>query len=165
MRQHGCRTHAFFLAVLLLPLASCAVPRERVLGTGQPANVLVCARTAPAPPANRFNIGPNGGLLRVGENELRIPRHALNREVVVTFAENPSDTVGVRLDTENVQFELPVELVISMRRCGNVGTAWNIWRIRPQTAPEQLKTRIHGNMARAWVEQHSGFIVASRASE
>lgn len=163
MPQHGRLTHTLFLAVLLFPLASCAaIPREQVRSTGSLTPPLVCARTAPAPPADRFRVGPNGGLLRVGGNELRIPKNALSREVIVTFGENPSDTVGVTLDTENVQFEHPVELVISMQRCTDPGTAWSIWRIRPQTAPEELETRITGRIARTWFQQHSGFIVASR---
>lgn len=166
MRLHGRRTQALFLAALTFPLAYCAtIGPERVLFTGQPDTVLVCPRTGPAPPADRFRIGPVGGHLRVGENELRIPPLALSREVVVTFGENPSDTVGVTLDTEGAEFAHDVELVISMQRCGNVGSNWSIWRITPQSPPQMLATRITGNRARTRFRGHSGFIIAGRTSD
>jgi hypothetical protein len=166
MRLHGRRSQALFLAALMLPLAYCAtIGQERVLYTGQPDAVLVCPRTVPAPPADRFRIGPIGGHLRVGENELRIPPHALSRDVIVTFGENPSDTVGVTLDTEGAEFAHEVELVISMERCGSVGSNWAIWRITPEAPPQMLDTRITGNRALTYFRSHSGFIIAGRTGD
>jgi hypothetical protein len=62
-------------------------------------------------------VGPAGGIIRVGGHVLVIPRGALSRSVTIT-AESPSDAVAsVRFQPEGLQFQRSATLTLDYSNC------------------------------------------------
>jgi hypothetical protein len=62
-------------------------------------------------------IGPDGGSLKVGPHELKIPKGALDHEVVISAVAPVSDLVEVQLQPEGLRFAQPAQLKLSYDRC------------------------------------------------
>jgi hypothetical protein len=62
-------------------------------------------------------IGPNGGTLHVGENELVIPKGALDQEQLITMEAPTSSLVDVRFEPHGLQFERSAQLKLSYKGC------------------------------------------------
>jgi len=62
-------------------------------------------------------IGPDGGSLKVGPHELKIPKGALDHEVVISAVAPVSDLIEVNLQPEGLRFDKPAELKLSYDRC------------------------------------------------
>jgi hypothetical protein len=62
-------------------------------------------------------IGPNGGHIKLGEHELRIPKGALDHEVLITMERPVSDLVEVRIEPHGLRFARTVELELSYAHC------------------------------------------------
>jgi len=62
-------------------------------------------------------IGPNGGSIRVGDHELRVPAGALDHEVLITAEAPVSSVAVVNLEPHGLQFAQPVQLELSYRNC------------------------------------------------
>lgn len=62
-------------------------------------------------------IGPEGGKLKVGPHELKIPKGALSDYVLITAELPLSDMVEVRFEPHGLQFEKPAELSVSYKHC------------------------------------------------
>jgi hypothetical protein len=62
-------------------------------------------------------IGRDGGVIRVGDHKLEIPRNALQRNTVITV-ERPSDNVAsVRLSPHGLQFNRTATLTLDYSHC------------------------------------------------
>jgi hypothetical protein len=71
-------------------------------------------------------IGPAGGTLRVGNNELVVPPGAL-LESVMLRGEVPADTVAsIRFSPEGLTFHRPAGLVLDAQGCTDPGSAAKI---------------------------------------
>lgn len=82
-------------------------------------HVVACTRRYVA--EDSAAIGPAGGVLRVGNNELHIPAGAL-LETVMIRGEVPPDTMAsIRLYPEGLQFRKAAGLVLDVDGCGDVG--------------------------------------------
>lgn len=129
---------SMLLAVLVLGSGSCTSDRQDIiagpsnqsvspdlgsglLGTGIGEGLLSCR---PLPYAvTRQEVGPEGGVLRVGPHVLVIPAGALRTAVTIT-AEAPSDRVNsVRLFPEGLHFQdgHPARLTLSYSNCSLLG--------------------------------------------
>jgi hypothetical protein len=87
-------------------------------------HVIACTRRDAL--SDSATIGPSGGILRLGNNELLIPGGALLEPVTIR-ADVPSDTVAsIRFYPEGLQFRKPVGLVIDADGCGDPGEAAKI---------------------------------------
>ena len=62
-------------------------------------------------------IGPDGGSLKVGPHELKVPKGALDHEVVISAVAPVSDLIEVELEPEGLHFDKPAELKLSYDRC------------------------------------------------
>jgi hypothetical protein len=62
-------------------------------------------------------IGPNGGSLKVGAHELRIPKGALDQEVLITMERPVSELVEVELEPHGLEFNRAVNLDLSYSHC------------------------------------------------
>ena len=62
-------------------------------------------------------IGPDGGSVKVGPHELKIPKGALDHEVVISAVAPVSDLIEVELQPEGLHFDKPAELKLSYDRC------------------------------------------------
>jgi hypothetical protein len=62
-------------------------------------------------------IGPNGGTIKVGPHELRIPAGALDHEVIISAVVPVSNRVEVQLQPEGLQFATPARLKLSYSQC------------------------------------------------
>jgi hypothetical protein len=90
-----------------------------VVGTlGSVTDLLACSEQPYA--VARQSIGPNGGMLRVGEHTLQIPGNAVSRTVVITAEQIPGKTNSVRFSPEGLQFEKPAVLTMSYENCAVV---------------------------------------------
>ena len=67
-------------------------------------------------------IGPNGGTIKLGANELRIPKGALDHEVIITGVAPVSDLVEVDFQPEGLRFQVPAELKLDYSHC--VAPSW-----------------------------------------
>jgi hypothetical protein len=106
-------------------LAACAndatAPSEVEFGKGATTNPDTgLVRCKPQPYAVKSAlIGPDGGAIKIGHNEFKVPQGALNETVLITM-ELPSDTVkSVRFSPEGLSFNpaaLP-ELKLDYKGC------------------------------------------------
>jgi hypothetical protein len=62
-------------------------------------------------------IGPGGGHLKLGSNELRIPKGALDRDVLITMERPVSQLVEVVIQPHGLRFAKQVELELSYDHC------------------------------------------------
>jgi hypothetical protein len=62
-------------------------------------------------------IGPNGGHIKLGENELRIPKGALDHDVLITMERPVSQLVEVVIQPHGLHFAKDVELELSYSHC------------------------------------------------
>lgn len=62
-------------------------------------------------------IGPNGGSIKIGPHELRIPQGALDHEVVISAVAPVSTKVEVELQPEGLHFAVPARLKLSYSGC------------------------------------------------
>ena len=86
-----------------------------------PGHVVACERRVAE--ADSALIGPSGGTLRVGTNELVVPPGAL-LEPVILRGEVPADTVAsIRLFPEGLTFRRPAGLVLDVSGCADPGDA------------------------------------------
>jgi hypothetical protein len=86
-----------------------------------PGRLVACEQRVAA--ADSAFIGPSGGTLRVGNNELVVPPGALTHSVMVR-GEVPADTVAsIRLFPEGLVFRRPAGLVLDAAGCDNPGGA------------------------------------------
>ena len=69
-------------------------------------------------------IGANGGSLKVGEHELRIPKGALDHDVLITVERPVSELVEVKIQPHGLHFDKPVELELSYARCVQPPLFW-----------------------------------------
>ena len=89
-----------------------------------PGRLVACERRDVA--ADSALIGPAGGTLRVGANELVVPPGALTAAVMVR-GEVPEDTVAsIRLFPEGLVFRKPAGLVLDTDGCADPGDAAKI---------------------------------------
>ena len=103
------------------PVDTASTPVDTTNGT--PVAFLVCAAQPYA--AGSAWIGPNGGEIKVGKNEFKVPQGALDAPTFITM-EVPSDTIrSVRFGPEGLTFKsgaLP-ELKLDYEGCPNRTTA------------------------------------------
>ena len=66
------------------------------------------------------NIGPQGGVIRVGEHTLAIPGNAVSGTVRITAEQIPGRTNSVRFKPEGLRFEKPAVLTMSYENCAVV---------------------------------------------
>jgi hypothetical protein len=86
-----------------------------------PGRLVACEQRIAA--ADSALIGPSGGTLRVGNNELVVPPGALTQSVLLR-GEVPADTVAsIRLFPEGLVFRRPAGLVLDAAGCDNPGGA------------------------------------------
>jgi hypothetical protein len=84
-------------------------------GAPPPGHLIACERREVAVDSAR--IGPSGGTLRVGNNELVIPAGALKATVTIR-GEVPADTIAsIRLLPEGLEFSKPASLVLDAQGC------------------------------------------------
>jgi len=62
-------------------------------------------------------IGPNGGSIKVGEHELRIPKGALDHDVLITMERPVSELIEVQIQPHGLHFARDVELELSYSHC------------------------------------------------
>jgi hypothetical protein len=62
-------------------------------------------------------IGPEGGSIKIGPHELRIPAGALDHEVVISAVAPVSTLVEVQLQPEGLQFATPAKLKLNYSQC------------------------------------------------
>jgi hypothetical protein len=90
-----------------------------VVGTlGSVTDLLVCSSQPYAVASQQ--IGPRGGVLRVGRHTLQIPGNAVSGSVVITAEQIPGKTNSVRFSPEGLQFEKPAVLTMSYENCAVV---------------------------------------------
>jgi len=90
--------------------------------TGTATGLVGTLLTCEAQPfvASQGTFGPNGGILRLGEHSLVIPRGALSSSVTIR-AERPSDGVAsIRFYPEGLRFLKPAALTMSYEHCNLV---------------------------------------------
>jgi hypothetical protein len=63
------------------------------------------------------NVGPTGGLVRVGPHSLMIPPGALDRTVAITASTKAGDVVKVDFQPEGLRFTSPATLRLSYAHC------------------------------------------------
>lgn len=85
---------------------------------GSVTDLLTCS-TQPYAITSR-NIGPQGGLIRVGSHTLSIPGNAVSGTVRITAEQIPGKTNSVRFSPEGLQFEKPAVLTMSYENCALV---------------------------------------------
>lgn len=86
-----------------------------------PGRVIACEQRTAA--ADSALIGPSGGTLRVGNNELVVPPGALLKPVMLR-GEVPPDTIAsIRLSPEGLTFRRPAGLVLDVSGCADAGVA------------------------------------------
>jgi hypothetical protein len=91
------------------------------LSAMMPGRLVACEQRIAA--ADSALIGPSGGTLRVGNNELVVPPGALTENVLLR-GEVPADTVAsIRLSPEGLVFRRPAGLVLDAAGCANPGEA------------------------------------------
>jgi hypothetical protein len=90
-----------------------------LVGTlGSVTDLLLCS---PQPYATTTqDIGPNGGVLKVGAHSLVIPGNALRGTVRITAEQVPGKTNSVRFSPEGLQFEKPAVLTMNYGNCALV---------------------------------------------
>jgi hypothetical protein len=89
-----------------------------------PGRLVACERRAAV--ADSAQIGPSGGTLRVGANELVVPPGAL-METVMLRGEVPDDTVAsIRLFPDGLVFRKPAGLALDTEGCADPGGAAKI---------------------------------------
>jgi hypothetical protein len=90
-------------------------------GSAAPGRLVACERREAA--VDSALIGPSGGTLRVGTNELVVPAGAL-LEPVMLRGEVPDDTVAsIRLFPEGLVFRKSAGLVLDTQGCADPGSA------------------------------------------
>jgi hypothetical protein len=62
-------------------------------------------------------IGPDGGSIKIGPHELKIPAGALDHEVVISAVAPVSTLVEVQLQPEGLHFQVPVKLKLNYSQC------------------------------------------------
>jgi hypothetical protein len=62
-------------------------------------------------------IGPEGGTLHVGKHELKIPKGALDHEVVITGEAPVSELAEVELEPHGLTFDRPAQLKLNYDNC------------------------------------------------
>jgi hypothetical protein len=62
-------------------------------------------------------IGRDGGVIRVGDHKLEIPRNALKRNTVITAERPTGDVASVRLSPHGLQFERSATLTLDYSHC------------------------------------------------
>ena|GEM_PF-1848649 len=97
-------------------------PEDTTLAAQDPSvpgtSVLVCD---PQPYASAtVEIGRSGGLIVVGNHNLRIPQGALSHRVVITMEQVEGTANSVRFSPEGLFFERPAVLTLSYKNCPNV---------------------------------------------
>jgi hypothetical protein len=96
-------------------LAAHGTKGQRLERTSPPGHVLVCERREALVDSAR--IGPSGGTLRVGNNELVIPGGALKTMVTIR-GEVVADTIAsIRLFPAGLTFRKPAGLVLDAQGC------------------------------------------------
>jgi hypothetical protein len=85
---------------------------------GSVTDLLLCSPQPYA--ATTLNIGPNGGVLRVGSHVLQIPGNALRQSVAITAEQIPGSNNSVRFSPEGLRFEKPATLTMSYENCALV---------------------------------------------
>ncbi|HET6701545.1 MAG TPA: hypothetical protein VFH14_07070 [Gemmatimonadaceae bacterium] len=91
------------------------------LSAMMPGRLVACEQRTAA--ADSAFIGPSGGTLRVGNNELVVPPGAVT-EGVMLRGEVPADTVAsIRLFPEGLVFRRPAGLALDAAGCANPGEA------------------------------------------
>jgi hypothetical protein len=103
-----------------------AHPKGETFGTSAmaPGRLVACDQREVA--ADSALIGPSGGTLRVGANELVVPPGALI-EAVMLRGEVPDDTVAsIRLFPEGLVFRKPAGLVLDTEGCAEPAGAAKI---------------------------------------
>jgi hypothetical protein len=65
-------------------------------------------------------IGPQGGLINVGNHSLKIHENALSEDVTITAEQVEGPESSVRLSPEGLRFALPAELLLSYKNCPNI---------------------------------------------
>jgi hypothetical protein len=78
-------------------------------------------RALPAAAATKV-IGPDGGVIEVGEHTLEIPRGALTRRVSITASSPSGSKAHVQFAPHGLTFERPVKLTMSYAHCGLLGS-------------------------------------------
>lgn len=145
---------------------------EHVLAVGQPGPALRCAEAA-ALPSDTAIIGPEGGELSVGNNELEIPPDALTTSVQLVFSRLPGDSAVVEVDRE-VRFdnEKSATLVIDLNGCDAIALdsrEWFVWRLHPRirSQSQKLHTKfeidrtLRGGQATVLIDSTSVFMIAN----
>jgi hypothetical protein len=65
-------------------------------------------------------IGPKGGVIRIGDHTLAIPRGALRSDVTITAEQVSGSTNSLRFSPEGLQFEQPAVLTMTYDNCAVV---------------------------------------------
>jgi hypothetical protein len=122
-KSHWMAAAAVALVLGCGPDAVTSPPRLVAHGKGDnaPGRLVACERREVA--VDSALIGPSGGTLRVGANELVVPPGALTVTVMMR-GEVPEDTVAsIRLFPEGLVFRKPAGLVLDTEGCADPGSA------------------------------------------
>jgi hypothetical protein len=120
----ACGTDAMVTAPA--PPSLAARPRGEKFGASAmaPGRLVACEQRAAV--ADSAQIGPSGGTLRVGANELVVPPGALT-ETVMLHGEVPDDTIAsIRLFPDGLLFRKPAGLALDTEGCADPGGAAKI---------------------------------------
>lgn len=168
------RSPCLFIAVAMLLSVSGCTPAhmqrsfgEEVIEVGTPSVYLTCSQAGTLPPADQKSIGPGGGRLQTGDNELNIPRSAVPVARPFTLEQEPRDRVGVTVNRHVPQgpFARSAILFIDFSRCteSEIGDVdWHVWRMDSTGLQGQkLRTWLAGSRAMTFIDRTSVYMIAN----
>jgi hypothetical protein len=105
------------------PVAPSAEPPSQLLGSVLSpvlslADLLTCSPQPYA--ATTREVGPEGGVVAVGNHVLLIPQGALSQRVTIKAEQMHGSVNSVRLSPEGLRFAKPAQLTMSYRNCALV---------------------------------------------
>ncbi|MGH7447849.1 MAG: hypothetical protein ACRELT_09845 [Longimicrobiales bacterium] len=113
-------------------------------------------------------IGPAGGTLRSGRDELNIPPSAVTSARTFVLQREPRERIGVRIEASpNVPFEnnMSATLTIDFRDCTDLeigSNPWWVWRMDSTgVSGQKLFTRIAGKRAITRIDSTSAYMIAN----
>ncbi|MBR9988128.1 MAG: hypothetical protein KFH98_00140 [Gemmatimonadetes bacterium] len=173
---HQDRQPQLLAALAVLLVSGCAPPfgqfppGEDVIEVGTPGEYLTCARTAAAARPDTQVVGPPGGQLMSGANQLTIPANALPENRTLVLRQEYGNRVGVVIDADPpVRFagNRSATLIIDIGHCDSdeIGdlSRWSVWRMAPPRGnqSQRLRTFVAGSRMRTQIDSTSGFMIAN----
>jgi hypothetical protein len=87
--------------------------------TGTLSNLTLYKCSSPSYGSITQNVGPAGGVIKVGPHSLSIPPGALDRSVAITASTSAAQHVSVDFQPEGLRFKHPAVLKLSYAHCDN----------------------------------------------